>query len=219
MSITSKDVILDEKETVRFWGKVNKTSGDGCWEWSGSKRSPKPERAYGSFHYRGKNIYAHRLSYMNSFGEIPNGMEICHRCDNPSCVNPDHLFVGSHLENMRDCFSKGRRPSSPYCKRGHSFTPENIKTRKNGSRRCLECLRQEQFRSRIKNRGQKAHVAAANGKSLCKKKTKYIFRFAEAINKVTCHWCRIRLLMPATRDERRAGKALSALEEIRSEQP
>jgi hypothetical protein len=87
----------------RFWNKVDQ-SGD-CWEWMASKN----HGGYGFFHYQGVCRLAHRVSHILHGGDIPNGMSVCHRCDNPGCVNPNHLFIGTHLDNMRDMYSKGRR--------------------------------------------------------------------------------------------------------------
>lgn len=76
-----------------------------CWHWCG----PTNHFGYGRFSYRGKATVAHRISYEVFKGEvIPPGMSILHSCDNPSCVNPDHLRVGTYTENRRDCLAKGR---------------------------------------------------------------------------------------------------------------
>lgn len=86
-----------------FWSKVNKTST--CWEWSASCSN-----GYGSCSFQGKPWRAHRLSYTLTYGEIPSGMLVCHKCDNPACVNPEHLFLGSHKDNFQDMVAKGRQP-------------------------------------------------------------------------------------------------------------
>lgn len=76
----------------------------GCWEWQGCRNSD----GYGSFRFGGKAMLAHRFSYEHHTAEIPKGMHILHHCDNPCCVNPDHLFVGTHSDNMKDMYAKGR---------------------------------------------------------------------------------------------------------------
>lgn len=88
----------------RFWASVQKT--DNCWEWMGSK----VKKGYGRFSYQGhKDDYAHRFSWELANGEsIPSGSLILHKCDNPSCVRPDHLFLGTYQDNVDDMWAKGR---------------------------------------------------------------------------------------------------------------
>jgi hypothetical protein len=122
----------------RFWKYVVKTSG--CWTWSGCVN----EHGYGIIGGENSrdNVLAHRLSWMIHFGPIPDGLFVCHRCDNPPCVRPDHLFVGTNTDNIRDASAKGRMKHIPkqFCKRGHEFTSENTYVWR-GHRQCRECGR------------------------------------------------------------------------------
>jgi hypothetical protein len=84
----------------RFWSKVDKT--ENCWEWTGALTP----NGYGRLAHEG----AHRVAYRLTYGDFDQGLFVCHRCDNPKCVRPDHLFLGTQFDNMRDCSTKGRRP-------------------------------------------------------------------------------------------------------------
>lgn len=98
---------ITPRESKRFWGRVIKT--DTCWLWTG-----KPHRdnqwGYGRFHAAGQSFKAHRLSYILAYGSIPDGLLVRHKCDNPLCVRPDHLLLGTDLDNVQDCIDRGRRP-------------------------------------------------------------------------------------------------------------
>lgn len=112
--------------------------GVGCWLWSGER----DRRGYGVF-YAPKRTKAHRYAYEQASGPIPDGLVICHRCDTPACVRPDHLFAATQSENMKDCSRKGRLggPVHPaaQCVAGHPKTPENVWARPGKGRKCKLC--------------------------------------------------------------------------------
>jgi hypothetical protein len=111
----------------RFWKKVKKT--ENCWEWTANKI----KHGYGRINFEGRPQLAHRVSWILSNGNIPYGFVICHRCDNPSCVRPDHLFIGTMSDNKKDSDSKNRsyRTGKPPIKLGKEnnmtrFTKDQI---------------------------------------------------------------------------------------------
>lgn len=91
----------------RFWYYIDKRSDEECWEWLGAKIST----GYGHMWIGNGYEYMHRYSYIIHFGNIPDGLHVCHTCDNPSCVNPSHLFLGTAKDNAIDREKKGRRKS------------------------------------------------------------------------------------------------------------
>lgn len=106
----------------------------GCWEWAGAK----DRDGYGVFgHHRNKQVRAHRASYEVHFGSIQDGALVCHSCDNPSCINPEHLFLGSPLDNTRDMIAKGRRqtPSTGESHPNSKLTAQQVSAIRN--RRAL----------------------------------------------------------------------------------
>ena len=100
---------ISVQDIYRFWDKVSFPSNNSCWKWKASTSY----YGYGQFHFsenkHRRTLRSHRVSYFLIFG-IWSHQDILHRCDNPPCVNPFHLFEGSHLDNVRDMFAKGRRP-------------------------------------------------------------------------------------------------------------
>ena len=87
----------------RLWEKVKKQEGDGCWEWFGAA----DQHGYGSMTIEHRRKKAHRVSYELVHGPIPEGLHLCHKCDNPKCVRPDHLFPGTAKVNLQDAAAKG----------------------------------------------------------------------------------------------------------------
>lgn len=99
--------LTDEQAIENFWSKVEKT--DGCWNWKG----PINTKGYGNYNSLKTNglfdsRLAHRISYYIVNGEYDRELKVCHACDNPLCVNPNHLFLGTQSDNMQDCSNKGR---------------------------------------------------------------------------------------------------------------
>lgn len=96
--------MLTKEQIVRFWAKVAIANENECWNWTASLSSS----GYGRFNVNGENRIAARVSWEIHYGEIKNKLHVLHKCDNPSCVNPKHLYLGTHQDNMRDRQIKGR---------------------------------------------------------------------------------------------------------------
>lgn len=96
---------LTNKDIERFWSKVDVKGEDECWEW----KKCKDKDGYGQYQINKKKYLSHRISWILENGDIPKKMCICHKCDNPSCVNPNHLFLGTNKNNSEDMTNKNRQ--------------------------------------------------------------------------------------------------------------
>ena len=131
--------------------------GEGCWEYGGKIGN----HGYGVVFMpdgtrHGTTALAHRVVYEGMVGPIPEGMYLCHHCDNRKCVRPDHIFVGTDADNKADMYAKGRHPHGEthwkskvtHCPRGHPYSGYNLYIRKCGRRMCRACNNARRNRSR-----------------------------------------------------------------------
>jgi len=105
MDLTTQFRLVTNNRQEYLEAKSIPDPNSGCWLWLGSVN----EHNYGRVIYKGKRIYAHRHSWEAFNGEIPEGLKVLHKCDNPLCINPDHLFLGTQSDNMKDKVSKNRQ--------------------------------------------------------------------------------------------------------------
>ena len=128
----------------RFMAAVTKT--DTCWLWTGATNG-----RYGHIQVNGKTAVAPRVAYTLFRGPIPQGLFVLHSCDNPLCVNPEHLRTGTHRENMRDMVERGRARNPAFtqthCSRGHALAGDNLRSNKLGRRVCRICANENSRRS------------------------------------------------------------------------
>jgi hypothetical protein len=152
-------VRLSDRDTHRFFSKIKSFPDGKCWLWdcyeSGS--------GYGALSIKGKMHGAHRLAWIAFHGPIPTKACVCHKCDNPKCINPHHLFLGTHKDNMVDMCSKGRQnmQKKTHCPQGHEYTLDNIFPAADNRRRCRICKREQDRVNQLKYYYQKKELANA----------------------------------------------------------
>ena len=145
---------MSRRRTIeqRFWPNVEVKATDECWRWKGSIKT----NGYGQIWWRDTSMTTHRVAWILQFGEIPDGLDVCHTCDNTWCVNPHHLWLGTAHDNLMDMASKGRhwRQKWTHCPRGHAFDEDNTMIVNNGRRRCRACHLARARKSKMKRKEQ-----------------------------------------------------------------
>jgi len=131
---------ISDKDLLRFISKVKFFAPGECWEWGASCTS----NGYGQFRISPGNdgmYLAHRFSFEITKGTIPNGMHICHSCDNRKCINPDHLWLGTQSDNQKEASIKKRffNQRKDACPNGHKYDEQNTRITKGNWRSCRKC--------------------------------------------------------------------------------
>lgn len=123
----------------RFWPRVERRGPDECWLWTGKRNA----KGYGVIGRNGRRTIATQISWELAQGSpVPAELLVCHSCDNPPCVNPAHLWLGTNSDNMRDMVAKGRNATAghpDHCKRGHAYEGQRPFPSEHGIHRCRIC--------------------------------------------------------------------------------
>jgi len=131
------DIILTQEDADRFWAKTSRNAETGCLEWTAAKN----KTGYGWFGKNHTGLLAHRVAWALSGATIPTGSSVLHRCDNPSCVEVGHMFLGTAADNVADMIEKKRHRSqkATHCPKGHAYSGENLYVKRDGTRDCRAC--------------------------------------------------------------------------------
>lgn len=136
----------------RFKTKFIASDANACWEWQAVKSSGYGQIVADGFGHR-PMLYAHVVAWeLHNNQTVPYGMCICHTCDNKACVNPNHLFLGTYIDNMLDMINKGRhyQQKKTHCPNGHTYSEDNTYVNPKGSRCCRQCRRDA--KNRVNNK-------------------------------------------------------------------
>lgn len=143
----------------RFWDYVDKAPGQGsageCWIWKGILTAS----GYGTWNPSKGARFAHRYAFEQVAGEIPHGLFVLHSCDTRACVNPSHLRVGTHQDNMNDMLARNRHAlrNKTHCQLGHPLSGENLRMEA-GKRACKVCRKRKQSENYLRRKEQKLSV-------------------------------------------------------------
>lgn len=156
-------IMSNQTAPAAFWRRVAFGAENECWNWTGPSRLVDKKKAYrrGVFNYLGVCMPAHQFAAFTALGRRPPGLETLHACDNPLCCNPKHLSYGTHQENVRQCFERGRNTlinrtlAKTICVRGHPLSGDNLYVAPSGAKTCRSCRRE---RKRIYRSGRKCRT-------------------------------------------------------------
>ena len=144
----------------RLYAKIKKNARTGCWEWQGAKTSA----GYGLFSVDGSLVYTHRFSYNLHNGRLPDDLHVCHKCDNPSCCNPDHLFLGTDADNLADMRRKNRHSPPP------KMTGRRNPSTKISEKDVLQIRKMKKAGKSLKEIAVSFSISKTNVADICKRK-------------------------------------------------